>query len=535
MDDRCVTQTTTRSLQTPLADEYRRRGWWTGERLFDRFGRHVEAAPEQLAVVADAGLSLTRGELWQRAHDFAGKLAREGVQAGDVVMIYLPNGVQWQVVFLACLQLGTVPATLPTTSDQATLAYVYDLTGARAIVTADVFRRRPIGEWAREAIRAGGRAGLLVTLDDQGAEVRVKAAGAAGAGARPTLPPEVSHLMFTSSTTGMPKAVMHTEDSLGSVNIQFAERFGITEDTPIFMPSPLGHSVGSWHGARLALYTGAALVLQDKWNPVRGLELVDEYGCGFTAAATPFLKDIVDAPWPADKPKLETLHTFLCGGAPVPPSLLEQAHEQAPGTFVTVLWGMTEGTGTTCSRDSTPEQLTGSAGAPAPGMELTILDADDRGIGELAFRGPQLFAGYLRQEELYQSLLTEDGFFRTGDLASIDGDGYLHLAGRLKDLIIRGGVNVSPVPIEDAIAAHPAVRRVAVIGETDERLGERISAVIVPSGEAPTLDELNAWLTERGLSKRYLPERLRVVDDMPTTAAGKIRKIDLRRNLEEQT
>jgi non-ribosomal peptide synthetase component E (peptide arylation enzyme) len=149
-------------------------------------------------------------------------------------------------------------------------------------------------------------------------------------------------------------------------------------------------------------------------------------------------------------------------------------------------------------------------------------------------RGPQVFVGYLGQEQMYTSLVTDDGFFRTGDLATLDQEGYLHLTGRLKDLIIRGGVNISPVPIEHAIAAHPLVRRVAVIGQTDERLGERICAVIVPAATAPSLDELNDWLREQGLSDRKLPEALVVVEDMPVTAAGKIRKIDLRRELEER-
>jgi acyl-CoA synthetase (AMP-forming)/AMP-acid ligase II len=272
-------------------------------------------------------------------------------------------------------------------------------------------------------------------------------------------------------------------------------------------------------------------VLQDAWDPVRGLELVDQHQCTFTAAATPFLKDLVDAPWPSDRTKLASLRTFLCGGAPVPPSLLEKAAEQAPSTFVSVLWGMTEGAGTTCTPDSTRDQLTGTAGKPLPDLELTILGTDQRptdDTGELAMRGPGVFVGYLGQEDLYRSLVTPDGYFRTGDLARLRDDGYLQLTGRLKDLIIRGGVNISPMEIEDAIAAHPSVRRVAVIGEPDERLGERICAVIVPSGPVPTLAELVAWLADRGVPQRKLPESLVVVDDMPVTAAGKIRKVELR-------
>lgn len=533
MDDRHVTDAAfPRSVEVehPRAEEYRRSGWWTGEGLAERFERIVAANPDRRAVVDDRGTILTREELWNLAGALARSLGAAGVGHGHPVLIYLPNIAQWQVSFLACLRLGAVPATLPMTTDPQTLTYIYDLVGARAIIAPRVSRHRPTGEWAAHAAAATGRAATVLTLDEDGTDTWRHLLGADPA---PGLPGGIDQLMFTSSTTGMPKAVMHTADTLAAVNRAFASRFGITEDTPIFMPSPLGHSVGSWHGSRLSLYTGATLVLQDAWDPVRGLEIVDAHRCAFTAAATPFLKDLVDADWPAGTPKLASITSFLCGGAPVPPSLLEQASEQAPHTFVTVLWGMTEGAGTTCTPASTRDQLTHTAGRAVDGLELTIVDPGDDGVGELAMRGPGVFVGYLGQEELYRSLLTEHGFFRTGDLARLDDDGYLRLAGRLKDIIIRGGVNISPMPIEDAIAAHPAVRRVAVIGQADERLGERICAVIVPMSTAPTLDELNTWLIDHGLSTRNLPEALVVVDDLPVTAAGKIRKVDLRRNLEE--
>lgn len=516
-------------IEPARGEDYRRKGWWSGEKLADRFKRHVSADPHHPALVDDQGTVLDRQELWDRAARLGRSLRAYGVESGDVVLVYLPNCASWQISFLACLQLGAVPATLPLTTDGDTLAYVYDLVGARAIIAPPTSRRRPTGEWARRAAAAAGRVAAVLYIDEDGAEVWTRLSGPSFT---PVVPSGVDHLMFTSSTTGMPKAVMHTTDTLAAVNRGFCERFGVTADTPIFMPSPLGHSVGAWHGGRLALFTGANLVLQDAWDPVRGLELVDEHRCAFTAAATPFLKDIVDAEWPAGRPKLASLKSFLCGGAPVPPSLLEQARAQAPHTFVTVLWGMTEGAGTTCTPESTPEQLTSTAGAPLPDLELTILEPDDSGVGELAMRGPGVFVGYLGQQDLYRSSVTDDGYFRTGDLATIGDDGYLRLNGRLKDIIIRGGVNISPASIEDAIAAHPAVRRVAVIGESDERLGERICAVIVPKGTPPTLEELVDWLTERGVSRRKLPESLVVVDEMPVTAAGKIRKVDLRRTLE---
>lgn len=525
--DRPVSTTT--HFATDLASTYRAAGWWTGEKLPERFAAYVAADPDRPALIDDRGARLTRAELWMEAEAFAGELRRAGVGAGDVVMIYLPNSATWQVCFLAVLQLRAIPATLPLTTDAKTLAYLHELVGARAIIAPRENRNRPTGDWATDAATASGRAGLVVLTEVDGDHTFTTVDGVVSPA---VVPAGIDHLMFTSSTTGMPKAVMHSDDTLAAANKAFSERFALSEDTSIFMPSPLGHSVGAWHGARLALYLGAPLVLQEQWDAVQGLELVDAHQCAFTAAATPFLKDMVDAPWPEGRTKLASLRTFLCGGAPVPPSLLEAATEQAPHTFVTVLWGMTEGTGTTCVPGSTVAQLTESAGKPVPDLELAIAHPDDKGSGELLMRGPHVFLGYLGQEDLYASLLTPEGYFRTGDLARLDEEGYLHLTGRLKDLIIRGGVNISPVPIENAIAAHPDVRRVAVIGSPDERLGERICAVIVARDVAPSLAELNAWLREQGVSERKLPEELVVVDDMPVTAAGKIRKVDLRSRLE---
>ena len=170
------------------------------------------------------------------------------------------------------------------------------------------------------------------------------------------------------------------------------------------------------------------------------------------------------------------------------------------------------------------------------GHELRIIDEHGNGLaageeGELAMRGPGVFIGYYGQDAFYAEQLTADGFFRTGDLACLDADGYVRITGRLKDMIIRGGVNIAPVPIEDALASHPNVAAVAVIGAPDERLGERICAVVVAAGPAPGLEELNAHLTARGLPKYHCPESLLLVDAMPMTPAGKIRKADLRATL----
>ncbi len=519
----------------PCASTYRREGWWPGERHERRFARLVAEDPGRLAVADSRGRELTRHELWSRASSLAARLAEHGIGAGDAVVVMLPNVVEWQVAFLALLMRGAVGAPAPMTTDTAALRHTLDLIGARAILVVERHGLRATGEEALAVAREVESRPLVARLGSEGEWTWSRRPR--NAPQTPRHPEWLDQIMFTSSTTGLPKAVQHSADTLAALNMCFAERHGVGPAAPIFMPSPLGHSVGTIHGGRLALYTGAPLVIQERWDPEQALQLSERYGCAFTAAATPFLKDLVDLPAPADGVKLSSLRTFLCGGAPVPPALMDRAERELPGTFVTVLWGMTEGGVTTCPPGAPREKRETSAGTPLPGLELRILElgSDERvasGAGELAMRGPGVFLGYAGQPELYESLLTGERFFRTGDLAEIDADGYLHITGRLKDLIIRGGVNLSPIPLENCLAAHPAIAEVAVIGMPDERLGERICAVVVPSGpQPPDLDSLLAWASKQGLSRRLWPEQLRIVADMPRTAAGKIRKPDLRERL----
>ena len=510
---------------------YRAMGWWPSERLLDRYAVTVQRLGDRLAVADAAGRQLSHGMLWREAGRLAEKLEEGGVGRGDIVILLLPNVVDAQVAFTALLRIGAVPASLPTRTDPETVAYAARLTSARALVSLERHGAVRLGDIAQEAVATCGH-GLGVFLFDEFGGTWQTAPTSQDA-SLPASATDLAHIMFTSSTTGRPKAVMHSDNTLAALNIGFAERFSLGPDTPIFLASPLGHSIGTVHGTRLSLHTGAPLILQDAWDPERALETIEAFGCAFTVAATPFLKDLVDASWPRSTPKLASLRSFLCGGAQVPPSLMETAQARFPNTFVTVLWGMTEGGLVTCVRESPREKLLNTAGIGLPGLELRCLSAAGGAVpageeGELVMRGPGVFTGYFGQQDLYESEMTDDGFFRTGDLARIDADGYVQITGRLKDLIIRGGVNISPAPIENALADHPGVNAVAVIGHPDDRLGERICAVVVPDGEAPSLEALIAHAQAKRLPKHHCPEVLRIVDRMPMTPAGKIRKADLR-------
>ena len=516
-------------------DAYREAGWWTGERLVDRVAANVLTAPDSLALV-DEATRWSLDDLWKAAGRQADALTSEigcseATSDRRVVLIDLPNNASWLVTFLAVLRSGHVPATIPATTSARHLAHVIDLIGPTLMVTSPATSPGSANRAVTEATdSARACPGVAEAMS---ADLRLlKAPG------RPPLVAEpldrTDHLMFTSSTTGPPKAVSHSENSLGTLNKQFAARFSLDSTTPIFMPSPLGHSVGAIHGARLALYLGAPLVLQDCWDARTALQIAADHRPSFVAAATPFLVDLVEAA-PLDcRPKFETVSTFLCGGAQVPPALIRQCRHELPHTFVTPLWGMTEGGVTTCIPGDAPELVELSVGTALPGLELRVAEVAGEyrsvGEGELVMRGPGVFNGYLGQPDLYDEARTPDGFFRTGDLARIRADGYVEITGRTKDLIIRGGVNISPVDTENTLATHPAVRAVAVIGWPDPRLGERLCAV-VEATERLTLDDLISCCRTEGLAKRFWPERLELVDRFPRTAAGKIRKQALRDDL----
>ena len=505
---------------------YRRAGWWTGRRLVDRFESHVAEAPDGLALVSGRD-TLTRADLWNAAGEAAEKIRAIVGDARRVVVVHLPNNTSWLVMFLAVLRAGHVPATPPVTTEADHLRHIFELIRPALAITVGRHRQASPAEAVREA--AARTAGVAVGLADR-TSLDVHSTGSGSKGAD-HVPEATAHLMFTSSTTGPPKAVSHSEDSLATLNRQFAQRFDLNGRTPVFMPSPLGHSVGAIHGARLSMFLGAPLILQDGWDAGAALELVARHRAVFTAAATPFLLDLANAPWHGVEPKLAPLRSFLCGGAQVPPALIRRCRSEFPNTFVTPLWGMTEGGLTTCVDSSTDHQVESTVGIGLPGLELRTLDTgmrlQDCGAGELVMRGPGVFNGYFGQPELYAEHLVGDGFFRTGDLARIDADRYVSITGRVKDLIIRGAVNISPVQTENTIAAHPGVVGVAVIGWPDERLGERICAVV--QATAPLdLEQVVAFCADRGLSRRYWPERLELVDRFPRTAAGKIQKLQLR-------
>jgi acyl-CoA synthetase (AMP-forming)/AMP-acid ligase II len=478
--------------------------------VLDLFLASCQADPSRVAVVDDRGCVWTRGDLKSAASGIGRDLVEAGSTSGEPVVLCMPNRAEWLAAYLGTLMAECIPATLPVTSDAAAVAVAMGQVGARLVLLASTHRRRDFRAETRIiGENLGSRMSALLVDDDSGQVERITVEGPTAE--LPALPEGTAHILFSSSTTGAPKAIAHSEASLAAYNLGLISRYSVTDEDTIFMPSPLGHSTGVWHGARMSLLTGARLVVQDAWDAAEALRLADAYEATITVAATPFLKDIVECLW-ADTPKFKHMRTFLCGGAQVPPELLERAASELPDTFVGAVWAMSEG-GATSSLPSDPSRkVTQTCGVPFPGVTLkTITEqgwVNPSGVeGELVMRTPSLCLSYVGHEELYLQCFTGDGYFRTGDLATLDDEGYMTITGRVKDIIIRGGVNI------------------AVVGMPDDRMGERICAVVVThSGNPLILEDLKPWLRSSALPKRMWPETLVSVKSLPMTPAGKIRK-----------
>ncbi|WP_028275154.1 AMP-binding protein [Arthrobacter sp. I3] len=502
--------------------------------IWDDFLTLLSRDPRATAVLDDRGNRMTRSELQALSADIAEEILARGLVAGDVVIICMPNWTEWLAVYLAALRTGLVPGTLPVTSDPGSIAYVSNLVGARAVFLPAAHRGRSFrDEIGQLADSVGRRLEVMLSVGDQSGRHWQTIEGPEPV--LPDYPVGMAHILFSSSTTGQSKAIAHSESSLRAYNQAVIDRYGVTDDQSIFMPSPLGHSTGFWHGARMSIMVGAPLVLQERWEPQRALELVSENSCGITVAATPFLTDLVKAEWHAETPKLQGMRAFLCGGAPIPPSLIEKAQLEIPDTRICSIWAMSEGGATSSLLEDSVDLVANTCGRVMAGTELEIIKegvtAPRGSEGEIVMKAPSLFLGYINQKEMYEKSFTADGYFRTGDVGIVDDNGYLKITGRLKDIIIRGGVNISPVEIEGALASHDKIARIAVVGQPDDRMGERICAVIQPAGTPPSFEELLNWLQERHVPRRLWPESMRIVESMPATPAGKIRKNVLRQNL----
>lgn len=524
-----------------------RAGFWSLGLEPDRLSAAATRHPHKTALVDRAG-SLTYAELNATVDRVAAGLLAAGVQSGDVVALQLPNWREFVFFQFAAVRMGAVYLPIVPNLRAHEMRYLLAASGAVALVVPASFRGFDYGD-------------MVVSLRDELPALRhVFVVGAPGAPGlhglgdwlrqswelRPGIKQRLSDvqrdanavraLLFTSGTEANPKGVLHTANTIQYYCRTFAQNFHCSDSDVIFVPSPVGHATGSICCLELAVALGAKAVLQDIWDPDAALELIEGERCTVTWGATAFLHGLTYAASLAER-DVGSFRLFASGGAPIPRSLVQDSLQNL-GCKVAAAYGSTEGLNVTINQWNDPiGKVVNTDGRPNPGIDLKIAGADGCRLppgetGEISYQGPNLFVGYLGQSGHTPSSLDAEGYFYSGDLGVLDSDGYLRVVGRKKDVIIRGGENISPSEVENLLFRHPAIEAVAIVGMPDDRLGERACAYVIPApGQTLTLDDVVRYLEDARVARFKWPERLELVSELPMTAAGKVRKEVLRQDI----
>jgi acyl-CoA synthetase (AMP-forming)/AMP-acid ligase II len=499
----------------------------------------AQASPETLAMSDDVR-ELSFGALLADAEALAAGLQQIGLAKGDVISFQLPNWIEAGVINLAANLLGLLCNPIVPIYRELELRTILHDAQTKCLFVPALWNGFDYAAMAGrlQAALPGLSTIILVkaarpdALDYETLLATGRGVPYRDAGLRPD---DRKLLLFTSGTTGRAKGVLHSQESLVAPLLRAANAWGLKKGAGVFMPSPVTHVTGYCCGLEMPLFLGTRTVLMERWNAARAVEIIDAQQSEATVGATPFLSELLDAAESAGS-QLPSLRTFACGGASVPAALIRRAHQRLAGGAFRV-YGLSEAPLVTFgSMASDPIEIAAETDGRLNGYDIRIVDAaggTTEGEGEILVRGAGLFLGYHDPRDNI-SAFTGDGYFRTGDLGRLCGD-CLVITGRKKDLIIRGGENISAKEIEDVLAGDARIIETAAVSMPHPRLGEAVCLFAVPaSGCSLSLEDIAAILSGAGLARQKFPERLVLVDSLPKTPSGKTRK-DLLRQITWRT
>jgi acyl-CoA synthetase (AMP-forming)/AMP-acid ligase II len=459
-------------------------------------------------AVADSSSRLDTEALSTAVASLAGGLRAAGVTKGDAVAWQLPNCTEALVLFRACWRLGAVAVPLH-----------HQLGPSEATRLVDTID--PTVVLARPGLALHDRPGTVTA--QAGADGWETLLGSAPVGRSPARGADLAVALFTSGSTGEPKAVLHTHRALSYKASVMATAHGLRSSDVVLMPAPLSHISGLLSGVLIPAAVGMRTILMERWDPERALDVVEDEGVTFMIGPPTFFSGMATAPT-FSRRAASTLRVISVGSMTVSPEFVE-ATASAFGATVKRTYGSTEAPTVTTSTWSDPPDRAGHTdGRAVSDAELRVVDPDSGRVvpagepGELLLRGPELFAGYADPSQTRAAL--HRGWYRTGDLATVDEEGWLTIVGRIKELIIRGGENIVPAEVERVLESHPSIRQAVVVGYPDERLGERVAACVIAT--APfDLDACRAWFADQGIARFKTPERVVRVDAFPLLSLGK--------------
>jgi cyclohexanecarboxylate-CoA ligase len=471
--------------------------------------------------------------------------------------VQLPNWVEFIQVLAALSRLGVVMVPIMPIYRHEDVNYVLSDADIRAVFTPAHFSkfdyldmylglRREHPDLTIVVARPDSDAQAVVDADDavftlQELEADTDDDSALRELDDPPGPDDPFVIVYTSGTTSRPKGCVHTFNTYCAGARAMVGPFGYTESDVQFGPSPIAHTTGLVTSVLLPMLTGAATHVMAKWDPARGIEEISRYGCTAAVTAPTFLHALL-SDYDAARHDLSSLRLWTCAGAPVPAAVVERAGTALPNIKVLSLYGRSENlVTTTCSVTDDVSRALSSDGTAMPGAEVKIFDDSGCEVprcveGDIAYRGPAHMIEYLGNSAETAALFTQDGFSRSGDLGRMTADGYVRVTGRTKDIVIRGGMNISVREIEDHLAHHPALQAFSVVGMPDERLGERVCCFVVTASghDTPTVEDLRDFLLDKGMPIQKTPERVVAVAVLPMTATGKVLKHELRKDIERR-
>jgi cyclohexanecarboxylate-CoA ligase len=459
-------------------------------------------------AVVDGSCRIDAARLESMVAGLAGSLQALGVRRGDVVTWQLPNWWEAVVLYRACWRCGAIAAPL------------HHQVGASEVgVMLDILEPRVA--FSSPSLPLSGHDGVItVRGDGTGFEDLL---GGRRMAASPSRPFDLAAVIFTSGSTGNPKAVLHTHRGLAYKALSMTGVHGLTDDDAVLMPAPLAHISGLLNAVLVPGAAAMRTVLMERWDPGHGLALIEQEGISFMIGPPSLFTAILEEPG-CNPARVASMRVISSGMMGVSPAFIDSARHGL-GAIVKRSYGSSEApTVSTCTNDDPPERCRDTDGRAVGGAEIRIVDpATGRRRppgreGEVWIRGPELFAGYAHQAETDAAV--HRGWFRSGDLGAVDGQGWLNITGRLKDLIIRGGENISAAEVELALEAHPDIVRAVVVGCPDPRLGERVAAFVV-ARTSIDVDECRRWFGAHGTARFKTPEVVVQLDELPLLPAGK--------------
>ena len=513
-----------------------------GETIGENFNRMATTHAHREALAdRSTGRRWTYAELHLDVLALAHGLLRLGIGKGDRIGIWAPNCPEWTILQYATAEIGAILVPINPAYRTDELGYVVNQAGIRLLVAAPSFRTSDYAamiEDVRPDCPDLRRVVLLGSADWHALPDRAGDPRALAARQALLSPDDPINIQYTSGTTGHPKGAILSHHNILNNAHMIGEILGYTELDRICVPVPLFHTFGMVIGNLGATTHGACLVYPaPAFDPMATLAAVAEEHCTSLYGVPAMFIAILGAPG-FDAYDLSSLRTGILAGSPCPVEIMKQVVDRMGMTEVTIAYGMTETSPVSAQTraDDTLDRRVSTVGRVHPHVEIKITDPETgvtvpRGVpGELCTRGYSVMLGYWQEPGKTAEAIDAARWMHTGDLATMDADGYINITGRLKDMIIRGGENVSPREIEEYLHTHPDVRDVHVIGVPDARLGEEIMAWIRlrPGARPMTAADVRAY-AEGKLAHYKIPRYVRIVEDFPMTASGKVRKVEMRK------